>query len=97
MTEVDKLAEYQARPLRQQRPPGGPVPSSAAPPAPVMASRDSSSQLQGAAAAKESAVSGDLEVHVWERMCDVVDAVMLLWHATGTLCMWGKQRVELGS
>jgi hypothetical protein len=46
VTEVDRLAEYQARPIKPQQGPGGP-PSGpdAGPPAPVMASRDSTSQL----------------------------------------------------
>jgi hypothetical protein len=44
ITEVDRLAEYQARPVRHQEGPEAAGPG-AGPPAPVMASRDSSSQL----------------------------------------------------
>lgn len=52
ITEVDRLAEYQARPIRPQPGPGGGPAGGpgAAPPAPVMASRDSGSQLAAAAA-----------------------------------------------
>lgn len=51
VTEVDRLAEYQARPVR---PPTGPGPAAGpgaapAPPATVMASRDSSNTLAAAA------------------------------------------------
>lgn len=54
ITEVDRLAEYQARPVGQQARDAAASGPGAAPPAPVMASRDSSSQLGGAAAARNA-------------------------------------------
>jgi hypothetical protein len=61
VTEVDRLAEYQARPIGPQQGPGGPPGPDAGPPAPVMASRDSTSQFNP----KVSMLSRAVAVPVW--------------------------------